>query len=243
MKALLITLLLSALSGSVLADNVRIAVASNFTTAAQALSAAFTQKTKHTVQISSGSTGKLYIQIRHGAPFDLLLAADMERPYKLYTEGYTNTEPFTYATGELVLWSRDLSGVADGIDILSGSSVKRLAIANAKTAPYGKAAQEVLNNLKATHNSWKLIRGDNIAQTYQFAASGNVDAAFVARAQIVLDKRGFTWKVPQSLYSPIKQGAILLKHGANNSAAKAFYRFLSSDEAKSVIQRYGYITR
>ncbi|WP_028467942.1 molybdate ABC transporter substrate-binding protein [Neptunomonas japonica] len=243
MKALVITLLLSAISGSVFATNVRIAVASNFTTAAQALSTAFTQKTKHSVQISSGSTGKLYIQIRHGAPFDLLLAADMDRPHKLYTEGYTNTEPLLYATGQLVLWSRTPSDVIDGIEMLSNGTVKRLAIANAKTAPYGKAAQEVLNKLTATHSSWKLIRGDNIAQTYQFAASGNVDAAFVARAQTVLNKQGFTWLVPQSLYSPIQQGAILLKHGINNPAANAFYRFLSSDEAKSVIQRYGYITR
>jgi molybdate transport system substrate-binding protein len=243
LKALVITLLLSAFSGSILAGNVRIAVASNFTAAAQALGVTFSQNTNHTVQISSGSTGKLYIQIRHGAPFDLLLAADMERPQRLHTEGYTRTEPFTYATGQLVLWSRDLSSVVDGIDILNSDTVKRLAIANAKTAPYGKAAQQVLDGLPSTSNEWKLIRGDNIAQTYQFAASGNVDVAFVARAQTVLDAKGYAWQVPQTLYSPIRQGAILLKHGDDNPAAQAFYRFLSSDEAKSVIQRYGYITQ
>ncbi|WP_293268286.1 molybdate ABC transporter substrate-binding protein [Neptunomonas sp.] len=243
MKALATTLLLSFFSGSLFADNIRIAVASNFTAAAKALAVSFTERTGHQVQVSSGSTGKLYIQIRQGAPFDLLLAADIERPQRLHTEGYATNRPFIYATGQLVLWSRDLSNIVDGIDILKSDSIKRLAIANAKTAPYGKAAQQVLDNLMATRRTWKLIRGDNIAQTYQFAASGNVDAAFVARAQTVLDKRGYSWAVPQVLYNPIHQGAIILKHAANKPAANAFYRFLQSDEAKSVIQHYGYITK
>lgn len=243
LKALVITLLLSAFSGSVLADNVRIAVASNFTATAQALASSFTQHTQHSVQVSSGSSGKLYIQIRQGAPFDLLLAADMERPHRLHTEGYTSNAPFIYAIGQLVLWSRDLPSVVDGEGFFKKGTIKRLAIANAKTAPYGKAAQEVLDNLATTRRAWTLIRGDNIAQTYQFAATGNVDAAFVARAQTVLDEYGYAWPVPQYLYSPIQQGVILLKRAADNPAANAFYRFLSSDEAKSIIQRYGYITQ
>ncbi len=236
-----ILILLISFSGTLLADTARIAVASNFTATAQALSNLFSQTSKHSVQISSGSTGKLYIQIRQGAPFDLLLAADMERPQRLFKEGFADSEPFIYATGQLVLWSRDLSEVSSGLDALKSPAIKRLAIANPKTAPYGKAAQQILKNMPFQYAGTR-VTGDNIAQTYQFAASGNANAAFVARAQIALDQRGHSWNVPQSLYSPIHQGALLLIHGNENQAAHAFYRFLRSDQARSVIQNYGYTT-
>ena len=228
-------------SGYVLADSARIAVASNFTATAKALADLFSQTTEHSVQVSSGSTGKLYIQIQHGAPFDLLLAADMERPQRLFNEGFADREPFIYATGQLVLWSRDLVEVSSGLDVLHSASIKRLAIANPTTAPYGKAAQQVLDSLSSEFTGTR-VTGDNIAQTYQFAASGNANAAFVAAAQIVLDQRGHAWNVPQSLYSPLHQGALLLVHGNENQAAHAFYRFLRSDQARSIIQNYGYTT-
>jgi molybdate transport system substrate-binding protein len=244
MKRVALTLLLLiSCSPSLLAATTRIAVSSNFTVAAEKLALLFGQTSMHTVQVSSGSTGKLYIQIRQGAPFDLLLAADMERPQRLFNEGYASTEPFIYATGKLVLWSRDLAEVSLGLDSLKNRKIRRLAIANPKTAPYGKAAQQVLDNSIPSPYPWTLVKGDNIAQTYQFAASGNANAAFVARAQIALNQRGYTWDVPQSLYSPLYQGALLLKRGDNNPAAHAFYRFLQTDEAKSVIQHYGYISQ
>ncbi|SIS44390.1 molybdate ABC transporter substrate-binding protein [Neptunomonas antarctica] len=244
MKRFTLTLLLFISCSQYLpADTARIAVSSNFTIAAQKLALLFEQTSTHTIQVSSGSTGKLYIQIRQGAPFDLLLAADMERPQRLFDEGYANTAAFIYATGKLVLWSRDLAEVSSGLDVLKSKAIRRLAIANPKTAPYGKAAQQVLDNSISSPYPWTLVKGDNIAQTYQFAASGNADAAFVARAQIALDQRGYAWDVPQSLYLPIHQGALLLKRGDNNPAAHAFYRFLQTDKAKSVIQHYGYISQ
>ena len=234
-------ILLISFSATVLADTARIAVASNFAATARALANLFSQTSEHSVQLSSGSTGKLYIQIRHGAPFDLLLAADMQRPQRLFTEGFADSEPFIYATGQLLLWSRDVADVSIGLDALNIATIKRLAIANPKTAPYGKAAQQVLDGLPFQYAGIRLT-GDNIAQTYQFAASGNANAAFVAAAQIALDQRGYAWKVPPSLYSPIHQGALLLTHGKENQAAHAFYRFLRSDQARSVIQNYGYTT-
>ncbi len=234
-------ILLISFSGAVVADTARIAVASNFTSTAQALANLFNQTSGHNVQVSSGSTGKLYIQIRHAAPFDLLLAADMERPQRLFKEGFADSEPFIYATGQLVLWSRDLADVSTGLDALRNPAIKRLAIANPKTAPYGTAARQVLDSLPFEY-AGTVVTGDNIAQTYQFAASGNANAAFVASAQIVLDQRGYTLNVPQSLYSPLHQGALLLIHGNENQAAHAFYRFLRSDQARSVIQNYGYTT-
>ena len=239
-RAILLILLIS-FSAALLADTARLAVASNFTATAQALVTLFSQTSEHSIHVSSGSTGKLYIQVRQGAPFDLLLAADMERPQRLFNEGFADNPPFIYATGQLVFWSRDLVEVASGLDALKSTAINRLAIANPKTAPYGKAAQQVLDSLPFKY-AGIVVTGDNIAQTYQFAASGNANAAFVAQAQIALDQRGYTWHIPPSLYSPIHQGALLLTHGNENPAAHAFYRFLRSDQARSVIQNYGYIT-
>lgn len=241
MKVLSLTLLLSCVSGLLQADTMRLAVASNFTATAHELISVFQQSTGHRVHISSGSTGKLYIQINQGAPFDFLLAADMERPQLLFDKGLASNAPFTYATGQLILWSRDLSEITSGLDALKNSAIKRLAIANPITAPYGKAAQQILDNITYDY-AWTLVQGDNISQTYQFAATGNADAAFIAGAQYVLNNRGYAWTVPQALYSPIQQGALLLKKGDDNPAAHAFYRFLRSDQARSVIRNHGYTT-
>lgn len=221
-----------------------VAVASNFAAPMKQLAAQFEQATGHTLTISTGSTGKFYAQIRHGAPFDVLLAADDETPARLMREGDA-VQRQTYAIGRLVLWS-DRTGYIDGSDaVLRQNRFRRLAIANPKLAPYGAAAIEALAKLKLTDNvQGKLVIGENIAQTYEFVASGNADLGFIALSQVMQDGKltgGSAWLVPASLHAPIRQDAVLLKRGENNAAARALFDFLKSPAAALTITRsYGY---
>jgi len=221
-----------------------IAVAANFTVAARDLIRQFEQTSPHQVKASFASTGKLYAQIEHGAPFEIFLAADARRPM-LTEESGTGIQGtrFTYARGKLVLWSNGTATITDGKAYLSGLQYDRLAIANPKTAPYGLAAQQVLEHLQLWDQiQSRLIRGDSITQTYQFVASGNVQAGFIALSQL----KGATvpendyWLVPDDLYEPIDQQAILLRNGEHNPAAIAFMAFLHSSTAKSIIAEFGY---
>lgn len=225
-----------------LADQVQAAVAANFTAAAKEIAAEFEKATGHNVELSFGSTGKLYTQITNGAPFDVFLAADAARPQKLVDSGDAVADSlFTYAVGQLVLWSNDETLIdAEGL-ILKEKKLERLAIANPKTAPYGAAAVETLTAMGLWSDyEATTVRGDSIAQTYQMAFSGAVPAALVARAQIALDDRGSAWMVPQELYSPIRQQAVLLTKSADNAAAKAWIDYLQSEPAHAIIARYGY---
>lgn len=223
------------------ADEVHVAVAANFTAAMKEIAANFEKVSGHHAVLSFGSTGKLYTQIEHGAPFEVFLAADQRRPKLLVEKGVASKE-FTYAIGKLVLWSRDAKQTVGEQD-LRDDNFNKLAIANPKTAPYGAAAVEIMQNLGVYERlKPKLVLGDNIAQTYQFVATGNAELGFVALAQIVLDDSGSRWLPPDGLYAPIRQDAVLLERGKDNSVAQAFLDYLHSDEAQAVIHKYGYGT-
>lgn len=238
MRRMLLILLL--LAPTLQAGQVKVAAAANFTAAMKELATLFRQTTGHQALVSFGSTGKLYAQIVNGAPFQVFLAADRKRPQMLHLDGQGEA-PFTYATGRLALWSPDSDLIDDRGEILSTEHIARLAIANPKTAPYGTGALQVLQAKGVLPElRRKLVRGDNIAQTYQFVATGNVPMGFVAISQVIDRDRGSLWIPPQALYDRLDQDAILLSRGVDDPAAQAFVRFLGSDEARAVIQRYGY---
>ncbi|MDO6822408.1 molybdate ABC transporter substrate-binding protein [Marinobacter sp. 1_MG-2023] len=243
----LVTLFLSlALSSVVHAADVRVAVAANFTDTTRDLIAAFGASTGLEAVASYGSTGKLYAQIENGAPFDVFLAADSRRPELIEEsgQGVAGTR-FTYARGKLALWSPVPETFEDPKTWLKSGDFARLAIANPKTAPYGLAAQEVLTGL----NLWedlqdRLVRGDSIAQTFQFVATTNAQSGFVALSQVRAweEKGGSLWLIPQSYYSPINQQAILLTRSENNGAAHKWLEFLRGDTARGIIEKFGYET-
>ena len=235
-----------ALSAAVVhAETVHIAVAANFTAPAKALAEIFARTSGHQAQLSFGATGAFYTQIKQGAPFDILLAADDERPIRLEKEG--DTVPgsrFTYAIGQLVLWSAKPGFVDDQGTVLKGGNFARIAIANPKLAPYGAAAVETMDKLGLTAALQpKLVTGESIGQTYNFIATGNADLGFVALAQVLEGgklKSGSAWVVPSHLHQPIQQDAILLKPGQGNAAAVALLAFLQSEAARAIIRAYGY---
>lgn len=225
------------------AAQVAVAVAANFLAPMKALAPLFEQTTGHALLLSSGSTGKFYAQIRNGAPFDVLLAADAETPARLLQEGAA-VRTQTYAVGRLALWSADPARL-DGSDaLLRRGAYTRLAIANPRLAPYGAAALQVLEKLGlADAARAKFVMGENIGQTHQFVASGNVELGFVALSQVWRDGRltgGSAWLVPAELHTPIRQDAALLKRAEDNAAARALLDFLQSPGAQAVIRSYGY---
>ncbi|WP_323751536.1 molybdate ABC transporter substrate-binding protein [Marinobacter sp.] len=229
--------------GQAHADQTTLAVAANFTGTMAKLIPVFEQQTGHRVQASYGSTGKLYAQIRQGAPYDAFMAADAARPSLLANKGVAIAHSqFPYAEGRLVLWSRNPDRFRDGLQYLQ-SQPQRLAIGNPKTAPYGIAAIEVLDHLGLADSlKPKLVSGDSIAQTFQFVATGNAHAGFVAQAQVRAWKgaEGSTWLVPKTLHQPISQHAIMLNRGNSNAAAQAWMAFLNSAKAQAIIREDGY---
>ncbi len=224
------------------ADDVRVAVATNFAGAMDALVAAFEAQSEHTVLVSSGSTGSHYAQIKNGAPFEVFFAADAERPGMLEREGIALAgSRFRYAVGRLVLWSAQSGYVdADGA-VLATGNYRHLAIANPGLAPYGSAARDVLR----TRGLWanvqtRLVQGQDIGQTYSFVATGNAELGFIALAQIERPGRrvaGSYWLVPESLHEPIEQYAVLLR---DTPGARAFVEFVKTEEARAIIRNYGY---
>ncbi|HEY8887025.1 MAG TPA: molybdate ABC transporter substrate-binding protein [Gallionella sp.] len=239
----------AALSGlislPVFAGEVSAAVASNFSAPMRQIVTLFQQQSGNTVKVSFGSTGKFYAQIRQGAPFDVLVAADSATPQRLEDEGLAvGGSRFIYALGRLVLWSAQPGYVDDEGTVLRKGDYSRLAIADPKLAPYGMAAKETLEKL-AMWNSIrdKLVMGENITQTYQFAATGNAELAFVALSQVMRDGKvsaGSWWRVPAQMYKPIRQSAVLLSGAKDKAAAQAFLAFLKSEKAAAVIRSYGY---
>ena len=227
-----------------LAKELRIAVASNFLLPLKELSRKFKESTGHKVVVISGSTGKLYAQIKQGAPFDILLAADSLRPELLEKEGIgVPGSRFTYAVGRLVLWSKDSKlPLKNDLQVLNHKNFRYLAIANPKTAPYGKAAEQVLRK----KGFWeqiqnRLVRGENISQTFQFVMTGNADIGFIALSQLRKNQGlGFSWIVPQEWHDPIQQQGILLKRAKTNKAARQFLNFIKSNRIKKQIESYGY---
>ena len=237
--------ILISISPSIHAGETSIAVAANFSAPIQRLARSFQEETGNQVKLSSGSTGKFYTQIQNGAPFDILLAADQETPQRLENEklGIENTR-FTYATGILVLWSAREGYVDSRGEILHKGSFNHLAIADPKLAPYGLAAMQTLSKLNLIDKlKTKLVQGENIGQTFQFAATANAELGFVALSQVYADGKlsmGSIWIVPQALYHPLHQDAILLKTGKDNLAATSFLAFLKTEKAKKVMHDFGY---
>lgn len=226
------------LGGPAHAETVRVAVAANFLATAEQLSRVFAQQTGHELLLSSAATGQLYAQIVQGAPFDIFLAADAERPARAVKQGLgMEGSVFTYATGVLALYSSTLD-VTGGIDVLS-VELENLAIADPQAAPYGRAALEVLSALGlAEAVQARLVIGGSITQALQFVETGNAELGFVAASQV--HGKDNIWIVPTELYQPIAQDAVLLATGAKNAAAGAFMQFLRSETATEIIEAAGY---
>lgn len=228
-----------------LAAETRVAVAANFTQPAKEIAARFETKTGHKATLSFGSSGQFFAQIANGAPFEVFLSADVERPQKAEVEGLAVAGTrFTYATGRLVLWSKDPRLVDGRGMILSKGGFEKIAIADPKAAPYGLAAVETMRKLGAYQQlSPKAVMGSSITQAYQFVETGAAELGFVALSQVISHKEGSRWLVPASNHTPIDQDAVLLKPGANSAAANAFLQFLKGPEAKAIILQHGYEVR
>lgn len=237
------TVLLGLLTATAFADQTNVAVAANFTDAANEIAAAFKAETGHEAVLSFGATGQLYTQITQDAPFEVLLSADNVRTVKAIEEGFgVGGTDFTYAIGKIVLWSAS-ADLVKGEETLKAGSFNKIAVANPETAPYGAAAVEAMKALGVYDGlQAKIVQGNNIAQTYQFVETGNAELGFVALSQIVASDAGSRWVVPAELYTPIKQDAVLLKKGEASEAAKAFLDFLKGPAATAVIEKYGYGT-
>lgn len=228
------------------AEDVLVAVAANFADAAQELAAKYEVASGNKILVTTGATGKLYAQIMEGAPFHILLSADSKTPKKLADEKAAIADSsFTYAIGKLALWSSDPQRIgSDGAAALSADDVQHIAIANPELAPYGVAAQETLQALGLWDKvQAKIVKGENIGQTHSMVASGNAELGFVAYSAVQNPKKkseGSSWVVPQDIFQPIRQDAILLNVGAQSEAAKGFLDYLKTTEAHAVIESYGY---
>lgn len=223
------------------AATVSVAVAANFTKVAEEIAAAFKAKTGDDVELSFGATGQLYTQITQGAPFQVFLAADDQRPQKAVDEGHgVDGTVFTYAVGKLVLYGV-AADVTAGADVLKAGDFQKLSIADPETAPYGAAAVETLKSLDLYEALQpKIVTAQNISQAQQFVESGSAELGFVALSQVIGADKGTQWLVPAELYEPIRQDAVLLKTGENEPAARAFLDYLKSDEAVAIIKKSGY---
>lgn len=237
MYRLTVVLLSCLFSLSVGAQTIYIAVASNFIKPTKQIIAKFEQETGHKVNVSFGSSGKLYAQIMHGAPFSLFLSADQDKPQKLVSQGVASkSDVATYAVGQLVLWSakEEFKGIEH--KRLSNKSFDKIAIANPKLAPYGLAAQHFLASYQVKPN--QMVIGENINQAFQFVATGNADLGLVAHSQIPKELGG--WLIPAELYPAIKQDMVLLNSAKNNQAATLLFDYFQSESSQNVITSFGY---
>ena len=232
-------------SGAALAAETKVAVAANFTEAAREVATAFKARTGHDATLSFGSSGQFYAQIANGAPYEVFLSADAERPRKAEAEGLAVPgSRFTYAFGRLVLFSRTPGLVDGGGAVLKAGKFGKLSIADPKTAPYGRAAVETLTTLKLYDALRpKIVQGSSITQAFQYVQTGAAELGFVALSQVADEPGGSRWVVPAADHAPIEQQAVLLKAGQDSGAAKAFLKFLKGPEAKAIIRRYGYEVR
>jgi len=241
----ILSLAASLLTVGAYAGEVSVAVASNFTAPMKVIAQDFERETGHKATLAFGATGQLYAQIKNGAPFAVLLAADDTTPARIEAEGLgTPGTRFTYATGKLVLWSKKAGVVDDKGEILKSGKFDKIAIANPKLAPYGAAAMEVVEKLGLIAAiTPKIVEGSNIGQTFQFVSSENANLGFIALSQVFEGgriKEGSAWIVPTNMHKPIKQDAIVLNGGRGNAAAEALMKYLRSDKAKAVIRSFGY---
>jgi len=233
------------MSWSAHAGEVSVAVAANFSAPMERIAALFQQDSGHTLKVSFGSSGKFYAQIKAGAPFDVFLSADEKNPQLLEDGGLAaKGSRFVYALGKLVLWSAKPGYVDAKGAVLGKGDYGKIAYADPRLAPYGVAAQEALQKMKLWDKvQGKLVTGESIGQTYQFAASGNAELAFIALSQVTKDGKvseGSYWLVPAEMYSPIRQSAVQLTEAKDKAAAQAFLKFLQSEKAKAVMRSFGY---
>ncbi|MGJ8671145.1 MAG: molybdate ABC transporter substrate-binding protein [Oceanococcus sp.] len=227
------------------AEQVTVAVASNFAVAMKDVVLAYQRSHGHEVRLAPGSSAKLYAQIRNGAPFHVFLSADQSTPEKLLEQGLAVPgSRIGYAQGALVLWSKTPGLFADQAEVRKQLQSQRLALANPRLAPYGRASVQVLAALGLDIETREnRVYGENIAQTFQFAYSGNAGLGFIAVSQwLALENASLSssWRVPQSMYEPIRQDAVLLKAGQHNGAARSLLSYLQSEQALRIMQRYGY---
>ncbi len=246
MKKLLLSLFFAA--ATLTAGEINIAVAANVSYAIDELKAEFAKSNPETkVQVTLGSSGKLTAQIKNGAPYGLFMAANMKYPQALYNDKIAVTEPVVYAQGALAYLSIKKQDFGQGIKLLAGDTIGKIAVANPKTAPYGKAAVEAMKRAGVYETvKPKLVYAESISQTVAYAVTA-ADIGLIAKSSLYSDKmaqykEGVNWApVDPTLYTPIKQGVVLLKNGENNSEYKAFYDFILSDVAKRILKQYGYI--
>lgn len=244
---LILLALWSAAQAAEVQSVVRVAAAANFASPLKALAADFEKDTGHKMVLSAGATGKLYAQIKGGAPFDVFLAADDETPARLEKEGDAVAgSRFTYATGTLVLWSAQAGTVDARGEVLKSGNFKHLAIAAPKLAPYGAATIQTLTQLGLMDRlQARLVQGESIGQTYSFVASGNAELGFMALSQVYENgkiTKGSGWIVPARLHSPLRQDAVMLVRGRGNPAASALLAFLKTEKTRTVIRSFGYET-
>lgn len=234
-------------AAAVPASQARVAVAANFTAVAELLARQYAAQSGNHIALSAASTGKLYAQISHGAPFDVLLAADQATPRRLVDDGFAvRSSLYDYASGRLVLWSRDAKLIVDGDGeaTLRRHDFHKLAIANPELAPYGAAARDVLRHV----GRWqalqpRLVLGENVGQAAQFVLSGNADAGLLPCSLVLEVQRqvgGSAWPIPADWHRPIIQSAVLLTRGRNNPAARGFLAYLRSAAARRIIIAHGY---
>ncbi|QEH78995.1 molybdate ABC transporter substrate-binding protein [Sphingomonas sp. C8-2] len=240
-----LALLGAAFSAPLLAAETQVAVAANFTEPAKAIAAAFEKATGHKALLAFGASGGFYTQISHGAPFEVFLSADADRPARAEQEGLAVPGTrFTYAVGRLVLYSATPGLVDPGGAVLKRGGFDRIAIAEPATAPYGLAAVETMRRLGVEAAlKPKIVTGSSIAQAYQFTSTGAAQLGFVALSQVVAVRGGSRWIVPAGFHAPIEQQAVLLRTGEKNPAARAFLAFLRGRTALAIIRRYGYAVR
>jgi molybdate transport system substrate-binding protein len=243
MRRVLCALLLA--TGAAGAAQVQVAVAANMAAPMQKIAADFARASGHEAVVVLGSTGKFYAQIKSGAPFEVLLAADGEKPARLEQEGLAVAGTrFTYAIGRLALWSADAAAVDPQGQVLRQPPRGKLAIADPRLAPYGAAAMETLTRLGVLP-AWQpqLVQGESIGQAYQFVATGNAALGFVALSQVMTDgkmAKGSAWIVPLQLHAPLRQDAVVLKPGQANPAAAALVNYLKGEAARATLRGYGY---
>ncbi len=241
LRVLLLAATVAFLGLPAVAGEVSVAVAANFTAPAEKIGAAFKAATGHDAVFSFGASGGLYTQVTQGAPFEVFLSADAARPAQVVTDGLgVEGSVFTYAVGTLALYSPSID-VTDAGAVLRAGDFRHIAIGDPATAPYGAAAMETMAALGVIEAlTPKLVTGQNITQALQFVESGSAEIGFVALSQVIDRPATHVWRVPGTLHAPIHQDAVLLKTGADNPAATAFIAFLRGDEARAIIERFGY---
>ncbi len=226
------------------AAETQVAVAANFAEPAKEIATAFRKATGHAAILSFGASGAFYTQMAHGAPFEVFLSADTDRPKKAEQDGLgVPGTRFTYAVGRLVLYSATPGLVDDKGAVLQRGTFSKIAIADPLVAPYGVAAVQVMKRLGVDHAlAPKIVKGSSLTQAYQFTATGAAELGFVAYSQIITVPGGSRWLVPATFHKPIDQQAVLLWTGAKNPAARAFLAFMRGPQAVAIIKRYGYET-